>query len=425
MRVAVITPYYRETAAVLQRAHDSVCRQTLAGGSAGADLVSSSPEKPSPEQGAPATVTAPGNIAVQHVLIADGHPQARVDAWNATHLILPHSHGDNGNTPRHVGCVWARDQGYDAVAFLDADNWYDPEHLAGLLALHHNTGAPVVSARRRIWSLDGRLLLAEGEPPDGLGHNDTSTLLVTRAAFPLLDLWQSMPKALTPICDTVFFYAALFRDYAHQYTPAVTVNFQSHYKDHYYRALVPAPDDNRVENSFWTAYGHFIRSSAETMAAVYLGLPENTGESLPETGCGVRFARFGAELFVRDKSGDGLKYLQRAVDLLPDIAAPANNLAAALARRGRHDEARPLLLQARAQDPDNPAIRHNLGLSCLMAGDLVAGTTLMAEAAPALAAALHQPGGPRLAGLGYIVLPIPADGVTTNRSMDYTNGPKD
>ena len=66
MRCAVVTPYHTEPLSMLRRAHDSVRSQ---------------------------------GVAVTHVLVADGHPREELDSWDAVHLRLPTSHGDNGNTP--------------------------------------------------------------------------------------------------------------------------------------------------------------------------------------------------------------------------------------------------------------------------------------------------------------------------------------
>tara|TARA_B100000674_G_C37112518_1_gene589639 strand:- start:173 stop:316 length:144 start_codon:yes stop_codon:yes gene_type:complete len=47
-------------------------------------------------------------------------------------MILPSSHGDNGNTPWGVEALMALAEGYQLVAFLDADNWYHEGHIASL-----------------------------------------------------------------------------------------------------------------------------------------------------------------------------------------------------------------------------------------------------------------------------------------------------
>ncbi len=95
-RVAVITPYCREPSNVLQNCHESVCRQTF-----------------------PCT----------HLMVADGLPCAEIAHWEVEHLTLPGPHHDVGNTARGLGALSAMNRGYDAIAFLDADNWYYPDHI--------------------------------------------------------------------------------------------------------------------------------------------------------------------------------------------------------------------------------------------------------------------------------------------------------
>ena len=98
--VAVITPYYREDTEKLRRCHESVLRQT-------------------------------GEVT--HFMVADGFPNPEVDRWDVQHVSLGAAHGDNGNTPRGIGALLAFAQGFDAVAFLDADNWFVDNHISSLL----------------------------------------------------------------------------------------------------------------------------------------------------------------------------------------------------------------------------------------------------------------------------------------------------
>lgn len=95
-RIAVITPYYKEPTAMLHQAHLSVAAQ---------------------------------DIAADHFLVADGFPNPEIANWNARHVPLPQAHADNGNTPRSVGSLLADAEGYDFIAYLDADNWFQPDHL--------------------------------------------------------------------------------------------------------------------------------------------------------------------------------------------------------------------------------------------------------------------------------------------------------
>ena len=158
-RVAVITPYYKESVAKLRQCHDSV-------------LAQSEP--------------------CLHVLVADGHPRRRINHWHAEHVRLPRSHGDIGSTPRLIGSYHAIGLGVDAVAFLDADNWYGPDHIASLLAVMDQHQADFVSSSRTLCRLDGTVM---GPCPitDPERFIDTNAMLLGRGAFPLLHQWVLMP----------------------------------------------------------------------------------------------------------------------------------------------------------------------------------------------------------------------------------------
>ena len=69
-----------------------------------------------------------------HFLIADGAPQDWIDHEGVRHIRLDRTHGDFGNVARSIGALLAAGERYDAVAFLDADNRIDPDHVARCLA---------------------------------------------------------------------------------------------------------------------------------------------------------------------------------------------------------------------------------------------------------------------------------------------------
>src|SRR5262249_33103168 len=129
-RVAVVTPYCGETPEILAKCCDSVRDQTF---------------------------------ACAHVLVADGHPQPWMEKWDGMHIVLPRAHQDNGNTARMIGAMSAVNQGFDAIAFLDADNWYEPDHIARMVALHRRTQAEVCTAGRMIVREDGSPMFVDWE----------------------------------------------------------------------------------------------------------------------------------------------------------------------------------------------------------------------------------------------------------------------
>src|SRR6478752_6087165 len=100
MKIAIITAYYNEPFEMLQRCHNSVKTQI-------------------------------GDVT--HFMISDGKPHPDVDFWDGVvHIKLP-NHNDYGDTPRGVGAALAAAEGYDAICFLDADNWYEPDHIRNML----------------------------------------------------------------------------------------------------------------------------------------------------------------------------------------------------------------------------------------------------------------------------------------------------
>ncbi len=244
MRVAVITPYHTEPLDMLRRAHDSVMAQTHAG---------------------------------THYMVADGHPRDEIDTWNVRHIRLPVEHGNNGNTPRAVGSVDAMGGDFDAVAYLDADNWYEPNHIASLLEHQQKTGADLVTSGRIIHALDETVLLPEGEADDGTRHVDTSALLVMASGFGALPTWATMPDEMGPNCDRVFFHAALGLGLEHTHTSEPTLHFTSRYSPHYRVAGIPVPPDatamtemkrseDFIREMRYFGFTHFLNSK-ELMAA--------------------------------------------------------------------------------------------------------------------------------------------------------------
>lgn len=133
-------------------------------------------------------------------MVADGPPQSSIDGWDCDHLVLPGPHGDIGSTPRFVGCFHAAALGYDAIAFLDADNWYRGDHIESLMALQGRTGASFLSSSRTLCRLDGSVMGAcPYTAPDRF--IDTSCMMFVRPAFPVLSHWVRLPPYAHAIGD--------------------------------------------------------------------------------------------------------------------------------------------------------------------------------------------------------------------------------
>lgn len=171
MRVAVVTPYHLETRAWMQRCLDSVREQTH---------------------------------PCEHLIVSDGHPQDWIDAAGVRHLRLDRAHADYGNTPRSIGAQLAVAEGFDAIAFLDADNWYEPDHIARCVAEAEASGADFVAARRRFVREDGSVIPFESADDRSGDHVDTSCMMLLFGAFHALPRWLLMPRPMAILGDRYF-----------------------------------------------------------------------------------------------------------------------------------------------------------------------------------------------------------------------------
>ena len=215
MKIAVITPYYKESIEFLRQCHQSVLAQ---------------------------------NVSADHFFVADGFPNEEVMKWNIKHITLPQTHADYGDAPRGIGSVLADVEGYDFIAYLDADNWFHPNHLSSLLNLYEETKADVCTSFRSFHTLEGIEMLVSEINENTLDHVDTSCFLLHRNTFDALYIWLKMPKILSPVCDR-FFLAGL-RHYKYKFasTKRKTVAFRSQYKVHYL-AVNMEPPPNYKENT--------------------------------------------------------------------------------------------------------------------------------------------------------------------------------
>jgi hypothetical protein len=202
LRVAVITPYFREPLEQLEQCCRSVQEQTY-----------------------PCT----------HFLVSDGSPWQQVRGWPGEHILLPRPHADGGNTPRGIGAISAIKLDYDAIAFLDADNWFYPSHVQAMVELHQRTGAAVCTATRTMHRPDGSLMYTDTVESNGREAADTSCQFITREAFLILPLWAALPKQLGAVGDGVLWSAIRARRYTTAHCTEATVAFRTLYALHYER----------------------------------------------------------------------------------------------------------------------------------------------------------------------------------------------
>jgi cellulose synthase/poly-beta-1,6-N-acetylglucosamine synthase-like glycosyltransferase len=212
MRVAVITPYYKEDLETLVRCHSSVAKQTYK------DVV--------------------------HYMVADGHPVNQVNAWECEHIVLP-SCSDYGDTPRLVGCAVADARGVDAILLLDADCWMDENHVQNMVNTMLTTNAPVVTCPRKLWRMDGSYMGVDDES-DGEHFNDTSCYLVRRDAFHTFRAWGLKDKKLAIVDDRVFWAAIKSCNLPTARNTNATVNYPTSFAFHYTHRNEAVPEGAKV-----------------------------------------------------------------------------------------------------------------------------------------------------------------------------------
>jgi glycosyltransferase involved in cell wall biosynthesis len=205
-RVAVLTPYFREPLAQLERCRRSVSRQT---------------------------------VRCEHIFVADGFARDELDSWPIRHLRCSTPSRNFGDSPRRIAGEAAIEAGFDAVVYLDADNWLRPRHVESLFACHLARGTPVCHSARTFHRVDGTLMpLLHGG--DNSTHVDTSCLFVAAEAFDLLPLWATWPTELSRIGDRMFWHAMLARGYGHGFTGGMTTCYEATHVA-FYQSVAEAP----------------------------------------------------------------------------------------------------------------------------------------------------------------------------------------
>lgn len=214
MRVAVITPSYQTPRAWLDQCMQSVADQSY---------------------------------RCTHFLISDGD-EALVPPGSAEvrFLRLPGPHGDAGNAARAAGSAVAICEGFDALAYLDADNWYANDHIQRLVDLQGRTGAAVCSTARQLVDLDSCEM---GRCPevDGVRFVDTSCLFLTRAAFAVVAHWYLMPTAVASVSDRIVWAEIVKAGLTRAHEPTATVFYRTRYAAHYeHFGRKPPPGARRI-----------------------------------------------------------------------------------------------------------------------------------------------------------------------------------
>lgn len=214
MKVAVITPYHDESHATLLRCHVSVASQQYQ--------------------------------EVVHVFVADGSPHPCIRTFsNVEHLILPERHDDAGATPRAIGAMSAFSRGFDAVAFLDADNTFDPSHVSAMTDAAVSGNASVVTATRNICTETGDVMYVDRTESNGIDFCDTNCMFLGKNTLHLLSYWITSP-AMRLWSDRHFWAALVESKIPRTHVNTPTVNYHTRWAWHYRNSgRIPPP------NSVW------------------------------------------------------------------------------------------------------------------------------------------------------------------------------
>ncbi len=224
LRVAVVTPYCDEPLDVLSQCHESVRAQSH---------------------------------PCLHVMVADGNPRNEVRSWSADHIILPRPHNDFGSAARLIGCLHAIGAGCNALAFLDADNWYDPAHISTLAELYRATGAGFLASSRQLCRLDGSVV-GPCTKTDIRRFIDTSCMMFTPSAFPILSHWVRMPDYGHVIGDRILLYHIGEAGIRRAFSGKPTLFFRAS-REGFYRSIgEPAPAGARPSPDYRSAFMRWI-----------------------------------------------------------------------------------------------------------------------------------------------------------------------
>ena len=205
-RFAIVTPYYQEEKWLLERCIRSVREQTL---------------------------------RADHILVADGFPQDWIDGEDVRHIRLDCAHADYGNTPRTIGALLGVSAGYEGIGFLDADNWYELEHVARCAeAAGRSAACDYVIAQRHLRRPDGSIIEVD-EPPLSR-FVDMNCFFLLPGSYHVIPHLSLTPQPLSPVCDRVFYAALKAKKLNSQIVPGRTVNYHCIWR-HVYQHIGEQP----------------------------------------------------------------------------------------------------------------------------------------------------------------------------------------
>lgn len=209
-RIAVITPTYKTPTPWLEQCIRSVHAQTIG--------------------------------SIMHVLINDGDPDFCLpNCFTGKFIQADRHYGDFGDTPRWIGVQWAIKWGADAIAFLDADNWFEPYHLQTCVRACWEQRAGVVTSQRMLVALNGAPI-AKCRQCGTRDFADTSSLFFRASAFEALAAWGEMEDWQHVIGDRILWQSVHDMGFRIGHTDTVTFNYRCTNRMFYDSYGLPAPN---------------------------------------------------------------------------------------------------------------------------------------------------------------------------------------
>jgi len=178
---------------------------------------------------------------VDHILINDGDPRFTPPARFDGYLVdLAHHYGDFGDTPRWFGVQKALERGAQIIAFLDADNWYERNHLENCIMVAEARQAQVVASQRMLVTLDGKPII-KCDMCGTRDFADTSSMVFFASAFEALRAWIDMEDWQHPIDDRIVWHRVKQMGYRIALTSKVTLNYRCTHRLFYESFDLPIP----------------------------------------------------------------------------------------------------------------------------------------------------------------------------------------
>lgn len=209
LRIAVVTPHATETVAELERCHRSVRAQE--------------------------------DVIATHILVGDGPRGAALCFGDAICYVLSSATCDYGETPRLAGWDIAIDEGFDAIAYLDADNWFYSGHLGALARLLEREGAEIAISNRMLHHIDG-WPMSQCLQSDGIAFCDTNCMMFRLPnALRWREVIAEIEPRFKPIHDRILWHSIRRSDARIARSGRSSVAYVSKVPEHYRTLALPVP----------------------------------------------------------------------------------------------------------------------------------------------------------------------------------------